>query len=305
MMAGCLALGPAVAVATVPTAAAAADPGALLLKPGKKKKKRNRRGGGNKNKKKKDGVTPAQAAEKRVPVQQTAQALLDSGEPAQAGLEFDRNAAVQGDPVLYLDAGDAYLEAAKADADPAMAEAAIERAHIALDILYFHLDSAADKDFRLVEASEVPALISRADELIETAEGVIEELAAAADPVGPTDTAPKKKGDGKVMIISGIGLASVGGALAVMGVAGLAIGAVNQSRADKDTVYGTEYDDVETRGKRGNLIAGVGLGLGGALVAGGLVLYFLGKKRKKRAAEDDKVVRVLPTLNGMAVTGRF
>ncbi len=298
MLASCLALAPAVAVATTPVSAAA-SPGAWLLKPGKKKSNRS------KPKKKKDGVTPAQAADKRVPVQQTAQALLDSGKAAQAGLEFDRGAAAQGDPVLYLDAGDAYVEAAKADADPAMADAAIERAHIALDILYFHLDSAADEDFRLVEAAEVPALINRAEELIETAQAVQEEIAAASDPVGPTDAPPKKKGNGKGMIVAGIGLASVGGALAVLGVAGLAIGAVNQSRADKDTVYGSEYDDVETRGKRGNLLAGVGLGVGGALVAGGLVLYFLGKKRKKNAAEDDKVVRVTPTLGGMAVTGRF
>jgi hypothetical protein len=284
----------ALPVATVPAVAVAGiDAAPWLLKPRKR------------NKKPKDGVTPAQAAEKRVPIQQAGQQLLDAGEPAEAGLEFDRGASVQGDPVLYLDAGDAYLAAAKADGDVEMAEASIERAHIALDLLYFHLDSAADKDFRLVEAGEVPALIKRADELIEQAEAAIEEINAAADPTGPTDAPPKKKGDGKVMIISGIGLASVGGALAVMGVAGLAIGAVNQSRADRDTVYGTAYDDVETRGKRGNVLAGVGLGVGAVLIGGGLALYFLGKKRKKQAAEDDKVVMVSPTLGGLAVSGRF
>jgi hypothetical protein len=289
-----LAIAVPTATVTIPTTASASAATPLLLKP------RRRRG-----KKPKDGVTPAQAAEKRVPIQQTGQSLIDAGEPAQAGLEFDRGAAAQGDPVLYLDAGDAYLAAARADADVEMAATAIERARIAQDILYFHLDSAADPDFRLVENAEVPALINRADELIEEAEAAIEEINAAADPTGPTDDEPKKKGDGKIMVMSGIGLASVGGALVVMGVAGLAIGAVNQNRADRDTVYGSEYDEVERRGKRGNVIAGVGFALGAACIGGGLALYFLGKKRRKQAADDDKVVMVSPTLGGLAVTGRF
>jgi hypothetical protein len=41
------------------------------------------------------------------------------------------------------------------------------------------------------------------------------------------------------------------------------------------------------------------------LVGGGVALYLIGTKRKKAAANDDKVVTVTPTLNGLAVTGRF
>ena len=90
-----------------------------------------------------------------------------------------------------------------------------------------------------------------------------------------------------------------------MGVAGLAIGAVNQSKADDPTIYGDAYDDVESKGKRGNVLAGVGLGIGAAAIAGGVVLFLLGKRRQKRAAEGDKVVMVSPTLSGLAITGRF
>jgi len=47
----------------------------------------------------------------------------------------------------------------------------------------------------------------------------------------------------------------------------------------------------------------------------GITLYFIGKRRGKnagtnsdkeeKAMEDEPIVRIAPTLNGMAVTGRF
>src|SRR5688572_21863074 len=209
----------------------------------------------------KDGVTPDQAAEKRVSVQAEGKKLRSEGDPAQAGLVYDRGAAIQGDPILYLDAGDAYLEAARKDSNLEMAEAALERAAIAHDILYFHLDSGADKDFRLVAASDVPELLKRADELEDAAKTAIEELENADDPAAPVAAAPaqkKPKGDGRGMIIGGLALTGVGGAFVVMGVAGLAVGAVNQSRADDPAIYGNAYDDVERKGKVGNVLAGVG-----------------------------------------------
>jgi hypothetical protein len=206
--------------------------------------------------------------------------------------------------VLYLDAGDAWLAAAKDEGDAEMAAAAAERGRIALDVLYFHLDSGADPYFKLVEATEIPGLINRAEELIEAGDAAADELDVAATPAA-APAKPKVKGDGKLMVISGIAVGSVGGALLVMGVAGLAVGAVNQSRANRDTVYGAEYDEVERKGRRGNILAGVGLGVGAVLVGGGVALYLIGTKRKKAAANDDKVVTVTPTLNGLAVTGRF
>ena len=92
---------------------------------------------------------------------------------------------------------------------------------------------------------------------------------------------------------------------------------VNQSKAEDQSVYGTEYDVVEEKGKRGNLIAGLGFGFGGAAAIAGVTLYFIGAKRgknagkkggrdkEKEAVEDEPLVRVAPTLNGMAVMGRF
>lgn len=298
VLAVCCSLLPALPVALAPapaTAAARALPLSFVRKPKRKPKP------------KKEVYTPQMAAEERGHVQAEAKARADAGDVGGAALVYDRGAAQKGDPILYLDAGDLYLELAKKDADEEMADAAIERGHIAQDILYFHLDSAADKDFRVVEASEVPGLLARADDLIDEAEAALEEMRSAGDPTGATAAAPppKKKGNGKGMVIGGVVLASVGGGLAVMGVAGLALGAVNQSKAEDPSIYGDAYDDVESNGKRANLLAGVGLGLGAACIAGGVVLFILGKRRQKRAAEDDKVVMVSPTSNGLAVTGRF
>lgn len=298
VLALCCSLVPALPVALAPSSAAAANAPALPLSFKRKKKK--------KKKPKKEIYTPEMAAEQRGHVQAEAKARADGGDVSGAALVYDRGASEKGDPILYLDAGDIYLELAEKNADVEMANAAIERGRIAQDILYFHLDSASDKDFRLVESSDVPPLLQRADTLIADAEAAIETIESALEPAaGSAAPPPKMKGNGKGMIIGGLVLASVGGGLAVMGVAGLAIGAVNQSKADDPTIYGDAYDDVESKGKRGNVLAGVGLGIGAAAIAGGVVLFLLGKRRQKRAAEGDKVVVVSPTLSGLAITGRF
>src|SRR5690349_10621257 len=83
-------------------------------------------------------VTPADAATKRVDAQKVGRDL-QTADAAAAGMHYDAKAAEWGDPVLFLDAADAYLAAAEKGRDIAMAEASIERARISLDILYFHL----------------------------------------------------------------------------------------------------------------------------------------------------------------------
>jgi hypothetical protein len=298
VLAVCCSLVPALPVALAPMPAHAFSP--QLPHAFKKKKKK-------KPKPKKEVYTPQMAAERRGHIEAEAKARADGGDVPGSALVYDRGASEKGDPVLYLAAGDVYLELAKKDGDEEMAQAAIERGRIAQDILFFHLDSAADEDFRLVETSEVPTLLARADDLVQEGETTLQQIQSAADPTGTPAGAPppKKKGNGKGMIVGGLVLASAGGGLAVMGVAGLALGAVNQNKAEDPTIYGEAYDDVESKGKRANLLAGVGLGLGAACIAGGVVLYLLGKRRQKRAAEGDKVVMVSPTLTGLAVTGRF
>lgn len=280
-------------------------------------------------------VTPADAAAKRTDAQKLGRDLA-TADAAAAGMHYDAKAAEWGDPVLFLDAADAYLNAAEKDKEIAMAEAGIERARIALDILYFHLDPSADKNFRMVDTPDIADLISRANVAIDRGEKLMETIASgeAAAPVASADDDKKKKkkrkkpGNGKGLFIAGAVTTAVGGAFAVMGIAGLGIGAANQSKAEDPTVYGEEYDDVEAKGQRANVIAGVGLGLGGAALVAGIVMLVIGKKRMKNAgagaqeetptgkAETQEAsarsrsqrrafVRVAPTLNGAAISGRF
>lgn len=262
-------------------------------------------------------MSPDKAAALRIAPQTNGSGMIDAGDAAGAGLAYDLAASEYGDPVLYLDAGEAYVIAAESEADTDFCDAAVERSAIALDLLYFSIDDSADAKFRMVETADVPKLIVRAQDLAVAAEAARQRILDAQNAPVVTDEPQekRKKGNGKWMKIGGIGLASVGGALIVMGVVGLGMGAVNQSRADDPAVYGNEYDTVESKGERANLIAGLGFGIGGAAAIAGVTLYFVGKRRAKKAGaggdkeeesiEDEPIVRIAPTLNGMAVSGRF
>jgi hypothetical protein len=268
-------------------------------------------------------VTPADAAAKRADAQKLGRDLA-TADGAAAGMHYDAKAAEWGDPVLFLDAADAYLNAAEKDREIAMAEAGIERARISLDILYFHLDPAADKNFRMIATEDIADLIARANIAIDRGQKLMESIAAGneAAPVASAEDDDKKKkkrkkrgkGNGKGLFIGGAVAAAAGGAFAVLGVAGLGIGAANQRKAEDPTVYGEEYDAVEAKGRRGNVLAAVGFAVGGALLVGGIVMLVIGKKRMDKAQPKQElssrsrrkaVVHVAPSLNGVAISGRF
>lgn len=265
-------------------------------------------------KKKKNAVTPEVADAKRVSVQQRARGLSET-DPVAAGVELDNGAAEWGDPVLFMDAAEAYLQAAEKDRDEEVATAAIERARIALDILYYHLDDTADPDFRLVAPSDVPGMINRAESIIERAQAEIEEIRreaelATAPPPPPAPEKKKRQPSGpKAKIIPGAVLATAGGGLLAMGATGLVLGAVRQNEAEDPTVYGKTYDAVEKKGKQANLLAGVGLGVGGAVFVVGVVLIAAGKRQQKKEGSNVARVRMSPTLGsdggGLSLTGRF
>ncbi|MBC8070985.1 MAG: hypothetical protein IAG13_21855, partial [Deltaproteobacteria bacterium] len=243
-------------------------------------------------------------------------------DPSAAGVHYDTTASEWGDPVLYLDAADAYYKAADADSEIALAEAGIERARIALDLLFFQLDAAADKTLRMVDTADIPDLIARANGTVKTGEDLIAQLRARADgAVAGADTAePKEKRarkpvNGRALYSSGIAFTAIGGAVLAIGGVGLVLGAVRQNEAEDPDVYGSAYDDVADKGRSANLMAGIGLGLGGALVVGGVVMLIVGKRIQKKAPPKEpgaiarlarkKSMRVSPSLNGVAISGRF
>jgi hypothetical protein len=267
-------------------------------------------------KKAKDGLTPEQAAEKRSPVQSQGRQMVAAGELTAATILFDNAAQSEGDPVLFLDAGDTWLALASEDRDLAAAETAKQRAQVAQDILYFHLDSSSDPDYRQVANEEVSGLLARAGLLIDKADETIAEIQAEADSVVTPEAAPKrKKGNGRGMRIAGAGLMGVGVAGIGVGVAGLVIGGINQQKVDDPAVYGVEFDQYDFKGRRGNLLAGVGFGVGGAALAVGITLFIIGTKRGKSsgtAAPEDssasartRAFAIVPTGRGLAVAGRF
>jgi hypothetical protein len=268
-----------------------------------------------KKKAKKNGLTPEEAAERRASVQQQGRQMVSAGELTAATILYDNAAQSGGDPVLFLDAGDVHLEIAKKDRDLAAAETAKLRAQVAQDILYFLLDSSADPDYRPVANEDVSGLLARAGLLIEKADDTIAEIEAEKEAVVTPESAPKrKKGNGRGLRIAGIGFMGLGVAGLGLGVAGLTIGLVNQRRVDDDSVYGEEFDEFDAKGRRGNLLAGVGLAVGGVALAVGVTLFVIGRKRGKKAGDSpqepsasirERSLALVPTGRGLALTGRF
>ncbi len=250
-------------------------------------------------------VTPERAEALRQPVQAAARADLDGARPRDAAGRLDTAASSFGDPVLFLDAADAYLAAAEAEQDPSAIDQAEARARIALDILYFLQGPSASDAWRPVAGVQVGELVGRANEALQRAGElrVAIEQAAREEP----DDAPAKKGPpGRALVLSGAALAAVGGAGLAVGVTGLVMGGINQSKANDPTVYGSTFDDVDRKGKLGNTLAYAGFIAGGVLVATGVTLILIGRKKKKHAAGDDQAqVRLLPTAGGLILRGRF
>lgn len=282
-------------------------PSAAMWRP--KKKARSSRG----PKKPSDAVSPADAAAKRAPAQARGQALVAQGQFGAAGIELDNAAAELGDPVLYIDAGEAYLGGARKDRDTELANAAAERGRISLDILYFHLDETADPWFRLVDTSDIPSLIVRAQKLIEDSEALVEEIEAEAVAVAEPEEKKKRK-RGKVdreqaLRISGAVFTAVGIGFVGLGAVGLGLGAKHQMDAEHPTVYGEEYDAVAAKGRRANMLAYVGLPVGGALLATGIALLVVANRGGKKKKPEEEQVALTPTFGrgstGMAISGRF
>ncbi|MCX4247577.1 hypothetical protein [Paraliomyxa miuraensis] len=294
-----LALALGVGVATVPVSArAGVTPAPLLFKKTKKS----------------GGLTPEEAAERRAPVQQQGQQMVSAGELTAATILYDGAAQNEGDPVLFLDAADVYLAMAKEEREISSAETAKMRAQTAQDVLYFHLDSASDPDYRLVATEDVSGLLARASALIDDADATIAEIEAEQDAVVAPEAAPKRKqGNGRGLRIAGAGFIGLGVAGLGLGAAGMAIGRINQKRVDDPAVYGTEFDEFDAKGRRGNLLAGVGLAVGGVGLVLGVTLLVIGKRRGKNAgsapqespSDEEASVMLLPTGRGLALTGRF
>ena len=253
-----------------------------------------------------DKVTPESAAESRAPLQDQAK-VLDGEE---AGPFLAGQGRSLGDPTLLLDAAAAYKLDAASKRDIETAEAGIAEARLALDILHFLSDERAADDWKPLSAEDVDAEISRADGLIASSEALIEEIIAeqeAANAPPPEAPAEEKQG-----MKPGTGM-MIGGATALtLGLGGIAIGAVGivqgrnaQDDVEDPNVMGAALQDADRRGKNANIMAYTGFAVGAVGIGVGAALLALGAKKRKEAGQESASAMVVPTSNGLLITGRF
>lgn len=273
-----------------------------------------------KRKKKPSFDTEAHAAQ-RTEAQDGARAAADGGDLEGAADQLQTAAAESGDPVLYLDAADMILRAARDNRSIDTAENSREPARIALDVLYFLDDEHADPDWKVADPFPTADLITRANEHMEKVDELIAEIeaeeeaaraAAAAEEDGKKKKKKREKKPGTGMLIAGGTLAGVG--LAGIGVmaAGIVQGKNAQAEVEDlapvapgDPDY-PAFQDADSRGKRANTIAIVGATLAGIGLIGGATLIGLGiKKRKAGKNEEQASVWMAPSIGGVVVGGRF
>jgi hypothetical protein len=276
-------------------------------------------------------VTPAQASGARKPIQERAQGLLKAGNPDSAAEMLSEEAGKRSDPVLYLDAADAYRAAGEENKSKPDLETGIERARIGLDILHFLQDPRADPEWQVVDSGEISAEIRRGEKIIEASEEALANLDKKVEAPPPVEDDGKKERkkapkDGRGLIAAGSLLTLVGvGGLGIMG-AGMAIASSAQKDIDASAealkngsidqaTFDMEKADSDSKGNRGNTLTYAGIGVGAVGLAAGIALLVLGvKKRKKYRAENggsesDSTAMLVPSIGyghaGLVFTGRF
>jgi hypothetical protein len=301
-----LALSILVPAATVPTAAAASSPIFAMAK--KKKKKKAKKEPENK-------LTAEQAEEARAAVKVRGMGLVDDDPGAAASL-YAEEARKLGDPVLFIEAAEAYKAEGDKEREIEPVESGMEEARIALDILYFLQDPRADQNWEIVAESEISGLIDLAKGHLDASETLIEEIEAEKAPPPPPEGEGKEKTprpkDGRGFIAAGSLLTAVGvGGLGMMG-AGIAMGVDAQEQVEDPTVTGEAFNEADAKGKKANIISYAGIGVGAVGLIGGVALLVIGVKKRKayKADHDDTAkVRVTPALGpamtGLSISGRF
>lgn len=266
-------------------------------------------------------VTPARASGVRKVVQDRAKPLLGSDPGAAAELLAGEAKKTQ-DPVLFIDAGEAYLAEGVAEGDKAALTTAIEQASIGLDIAYFQQDPRCDPQWQHLESSEFEREITRAKKVIADSEQAIADLDKPVE-APPPDEEPKEKKkatprDGRGLIAGG----ALGTAVGVGGLAMIGAGLALSSKAQKDVEaldpsaldYDAQLADIDKRGKSANVVAYAGIGVAVVGLGVGIALLALGVKKRKayraeHGADETARVHVAPALGagygGLTLGGRF
>ncbi|PRP97562.1 hypothetical protein ENSA5_32550 [Enhygromyxa salina] len=261
-----------------------------------------------------EDITPESASEARFGIEEGGRQLSEAGNyGAAAELLWAKGIELE-DPVLIVEAAEAWRDQARAERSSELAQTAIDRVALALDMLYFLRDGATSERWQPIAPQHVTTMIGRAEAVVTDAKALITELeqeqaaaaAAASAAEEGNERGPAKPGTG--LIAGGAAAMVVGLAGAGIGVAGLARGASAQSEVEDPTVYEPEHSAAAARGRSANAMAGVGIGLAGVGIGVGAALLALGVKKRKQAdlGPSATFVPVLgPGSAGLGVVGSF
>lgn len=261
-------------------------------------------------------VTPDSANSARFGIEQEGKQLSDSGAHEQAAELYWAKGIELTDPVLIIDAAEAWLQLATKDRSITAAQTAIDRVQLALDMLYFLRDSASSTSWQPVAREYLSVLIGRAQSVVTDSNSLITEIEAEQLATSQAATAPaeeKKRSRGPAK--PGTGLIAGGSAVLVLGlgggglgVAGLVLGGQAQADVEDPTVYEPEHSAAQARGRTANLLAGVGIGVAVVGISVGAALIVLGKK-KRRAGPAKASAFVAPIFDthggGLSIQGSF
>ncbi|PCC72665.1 hypothetical protein SAMN02745121_01780 [Nannocystis exedens] len=267
-----------------------------------------------------EDVTPARAAGVRKTVQDRAKPMLSS-DPGGAASLLSTEAKKTNDPLLFIDAGEAYLAEGVAERDKAALEQAIEHASIGIDIAAFQQDPRCDPAWQHLDAGEYDRELTRGKKVIEDSEKAIADLDKPVEAPPPVEEPKKEKGTPR----DGRGLIAGGSLMTVVGVGGLAMigaGLALSSKAQKDVDaldpsaidFDAQFADIDKRGKTANVVAYAGIGVAAVGLGVGIALLALGVKKRKayraeHGASESARVHVAPALGygygGLTLGGRF
>jgi len=225
------------------------------------------------------------------------QPLLVGGSPEQAAIRLHEAADRLVDPVLYLEASEHYLAAADRRRPDALARGR-EAAKAGRALLEKQGDPMSDptidvRSERVAHAS-VAALLGRSDELQQ-------RLATREKQLKRQRRGRQEIGAGASLLVIGVG----GGVILANGLVYRAAG-----RRELADIKGheAEYDlsALDAQGRRAEGMIGAGAAVGVIGLALGVSLMVLGARdlRGERRPEMASL-RIAPSFNGMAISGRF
>jgi hypothetical protein len=260
-----------------------------------------------------DPITPASAAGARFSIEQQGQQLSAAGAHDQAAQLYWQKGVELKDPLLIVQAAEAWREHARKQRSIDAANSAIATVQVALDMLYFLRDSATSADWQPIEPAQVHMIIGRGEVVISEANALIAEIEDEIRRANEPPPEPKGPKPGTGLIAGGSVMIVVGLGGAGLGVAGLFMGAAAQRDVEDPLVYEPEHSEAEARGRRSNVFAGVGLALAGVGVGVGAALIALGVKKRKlaggAATEPEPSAMIVPSFSGsgagLSLVGRF